>query len=201
MDEYLIETIFKFNPVDRIENIKKEIISAVGPLYGNYAVRSLIEDYEYYTSQSGGIPDTDGFLLKLKLSTDPDGTIYLSSPDVELTWNDTKKKWDGFANLAMNKKKKSTDLASPTTYHPEFDRTNFETNKKMLERFHSLSSLKSLFSSTGFLYDGEKIDFPTYLGIFNVYLDELNGTQTVSIQDSEGTYTWDPGSGEWIVGD
>ena len=185
--------------MDRVADIKDKIVSAVG-LYGNYAVRSLIEDYEYHIVRAGGTPDTDGFLLKLQFSRTPDGDIHLSSPDVELTWNDTKKKWDGFKGLSAPRQKSPDDVAPPSVFHPDFNRENFTANKNMLRGFPgALEGLRSLFKGIGFVYEGEKIDFATYLGIVDVYLDELNGTRTVTVADPEGDYTWDPGDSSWTA--
>lgn len=184
--------------LSRVALIRDKIKSAIGK-YGSYAVQRLIEDYEYAAKIAGQIPDADSFLMKLQFFQDADGGIHLSSPDVELTWNETEKTWDGFKGLKTEPLKKKTDVSLPRTYHPDFDKLRFETNKKMLNGFPgSLDGLKEMFSGAGFFYEGEDIDFPTYLGVTDVYLDDLNGTPTVSIQDPEGSYTWDPAFKEWV---
>lgn len=184
----------------RASDLEKQIKDALG-FYGTYALRSLLEDYEYYTSKSGGVVDTEGFLTTLKLSKGRDG-IRLKGPDVELVWDEKDKKWVGFEGVAPAEEpigpRNGDEVQLPKTYHPDWEKSKFQHNVKMLKNFPgAIDQLRSLFAGAGFFYEGEKIDFPTYLGIMDVYLDTMDGVPTVSVQDTEGEWLWDPTQKEW----
>jgi len=70
----------------------------------------------------------------------------------------------------------------------------------MLNQFPgSEQGLRKLFAGPGFIHDGRQINFRMYMGIINVVLDTLEGQQTISIDDPEGSYIWDPQDASWSV--
>lgn len=175
-----------------MSGIESAIVDALG-LYGNYAVRSLVEDYEYYAEQADETPDVRAFLSSLTL-VDDGRTLRLEGPGITLSWNDSKKRWDGFKQIAPKK----SEITPPGMLHPDFSEDKLESNLRMLSMFPgSEQGLRALFSGPGFTYDGQKINFRTYLGIVDVVLDTFEGQRSVSIDDPEGSYIWDPLDGSW----
>ena len=76
--------------------------------------------------------------------------------------------------------------------------SNLDSNVKMLDMFPgSERGLRALFVGPGFIYDGKKIGFKTYLGLIDVVLDTFEGMPTISIDDPEGSYVWDPADESW----
>lgn len=175
-----------------MSGIEAAIVDALG-LYGNYAVRSLIEDYEYYAEQADEVPDVRAFLSSLTL-VDDGRTLRLDGPGIALSWNDSKKRWDGFKKIAPKK----SEITPPGMLHPDFSEDKLESNSRMLSMFPgSEQGLRALFSGPGFVYDGQKINFRTYLGIVNVVLDTFDDQPSISIDDPEGSYIWDPLDMSW----
>jgi len=80
----------------------------------------------------------------------------------------------------------------------KFDDDKLDSNMRMLDKFPgSEQGLRALFVGPGFIYDGKKIGFKTYLGLIDVVLDTFEGMPTISIDDPEGSYVWDPADESW----
>jgi len=168
-----------------LTNVEVAIGASVPAPYGRYAVKSLVEDYVYYCKLMGMKPEVSEFLSRVRVIDDfrglrievPEGVM--GHDEMILVWNNKKKRWDGFKEV-LDKK--------------------FESNMEMLSKFPgSEQGLRALFSGPGFSYDGRKIDFKTYMGIVDVVLDMFEGQQTISIDDPEGSYVWDPKDISWSV--
>ncbi len=165
--------------------IDDKILRSIPQPWGKYAINSLVEDYVYYSKLIGITPDTSYFKSSVELVDDgqnvkiqiPYGV--LGQDEATLVWNNREKRWDGFKEILSRK---------------------IESNLDMLSKFPgSEQGLKKLFSGPGFMYDGRKINFRTYMGIVNVVLDTFEGQQTISIDDPEGSYIWDPQDVSWSV--